>query len=213
MAYTTLLYDLDNTLYPPDSGVWEEIGKRIDLYIHNLLRVPREEIPGLRHSLYLKYGTSLRGLQILYQVDPVEYLTFVHDIPLHNLLKPDPRVHQAIRRYPQRRAIFTNADRAHARRVLEVLELSDCFSEIIDILDIAPYCKPMPEAFEVVLQRLGVSSSAECILIDDTPSNLKAARELGFYTVMVGSNGCPSSDYHAGIRSIADLPSALDPIL
>ncbi|HMN61527.1 MAG TPA: pyrimidine 5'-nucleotidase, partial [Anaerolinea sp.] len=179
MPYTTLFFDLDDTLYPPSTGVWDAIGDRINLYMQTRVGVPENEVSELREHLYRTYGTTLRGLTLTRGIDPHDYLAFVHDLPLRQYLTPDPRVRPLLSRYSQRKVIFTNADQAHARRVLDVLELADCFDQIIDVLDVAPYCKPMPGAFEQALRLAGETDARSSVFIDDAPHNLKAAREAG----------------------------------
>src|SRR5260370_16589875 len=36
---TTWVFDLDNTLYPPDSGIWPKINERITLFLIDLFRL------------------------------------------------------------------------------------------------------------------------------------------------------------------------------
>ena len=167
MNFTTLLIDLDDTVYPADSGVWQAIRQRIDLFVCEKFQLPWEEARQFRQKLFLEYGTTLRGLQAVYHIDEDEYLAFVHDVPLADFLKPDPALEQVLKQLPHRKIIFTNADTAHARRVLAVLGLEACFDEIIDIKVMSPYCKPMPAAFEIALQRAGVEDPAGCMLVDD----------------------------------------------
>ena len=212
MPYTTLFFDLDDTLYPPSTGVWDAIGDRINLYMQTRVGVPENEVSELREHLYRTYGTTLRGLTLTRGIDPHDYLAFVHDLPLRQYLTPDPRVRPLLSRYSQRKVIFTNADQAHARRVLDVLELADCFDQIIDVLDVAPYCKPMPGAFEQALRLAGETDARSSVFIDDAPHNLKAPRKACFYTIRV-SSGPPNGCCHASIASLLDLPTVLDPLL
>ena len=81
MPFTTIFFDLDDTLYPSSSGVWKLIKDRMNLYMHLRLEIPRDEIPSLREELFHQYGTTLRGLQATYHIDTKDYLSFVHDIP------------------------------------------------------------------------------------------------------------------------------------
>ncbi len=155
MRFSTLFFDLDETLYPIKSGVWEAIAVRIDAYMAEHLPLTAEEIPALRTRLFIEYGTTMRGLKAEYEIDELDYLRYVHDVPLKDFLVPNPQLRQTLLGYPLRKIVFTNADVHHARRVLDVLGLDDCFERIIDVLDTAPYCKPQPEAFRMVLQSCG----------------------------------------------------------
>ncbi len=182
----TIFFDLDDTLYPNTSGLWQAIRMRINLYMKERLDLPDGDIPNLRRFYFETYGTTLRGLQIHNHVDPLDYLAYVHDLPLHEYLAPAPQLRRLLMSLPQRRWIFTNADAAHAGRVLQALGLVDCFQGIIDILAMDFACKPEKEAFEMALQIAGESNPAHCMLIDDSLRNLIAAQRLGFTTVLVG---------------------------
>jgi putative hydrolase of the HAD superfamily len=205
--YTTLMFDVDETLYESSTGIWQVIRDRIGLYMHDRLGLDWESIPGLRANLFTTYGTTLRGLVALYNVDPEDYLAFVHEIPMKEYLKPDPRLRDMLTAYPQRKVIFTNSDRNHAKRVIQTLEIESVFDQIIDIRDIDPHCKPMPEAFQIALGRAQIDP-AVCIMLDDSQPNLATARSLGMATIRVGSNQL-SWDYDECISRIHDLPDAL----
>jgi putative hydrolase of the HAD superfamily len=202
----TIFFDLDDTLYPRSSGIWPTIGKRIEQFMHLKLGLSLEEIPALRRCLFKTYGTTLRGLQMDYQIDPHEYLAYVHDIPLEQYIQPDPALRDIISAYSQRKVIFTNADAQHAGRVIQTLGLDDCFEGIIDILDISPYCKPMPEAFQIALRLAGDLRPQECLFIDDNPANLLAAAGLGFHTICVGRPELQPDEFLC-IPDLLSLPS------
>lgn len=205
--YTTLLFDVDETLYESSTGIWQAIRNRIGQYMHERVGLDWETIPTLRANLFTTYGTTLRGLIALYDVDPQDYLDFVHEIPLQDFLKPDPVLYELLTSYPQRKVIFTNSDRNHANRVVRTLGLDRVFDRIIDIRDIDPFCKPMPEAFQKALDLAG-ASPADCVMLDDAQPNLVTARSLGMGTIRVGSDQL-SWDYDECIARIHDLPNVL----
>ncbi len=209
MPLKTIFLDLDDTLYPPSTGIWPAIGVRIDLYMIERLHLPAEQVPALRRQLFRQYGTTLRGLVVTLHIDQVDYLDFVHDVPVESMLQPDPGLHEMLCRLPQRKVIFTNADRKHAGRVLKTLQVADCIDQIIDILDVTPFCKPQPGAIQCALRLAGEPDPAGCVLVDDGVPNLAAARQVGLHTVRVGSAD-PSPDYEAGIPTIHALPGVLE---
>ncbi|MGD0003368.1 MAG: pyrimidine 5'-nucleotidase [Anaerolineaceae bacterium] len=209
MSLKTMFLDLDDTLYPPSAGIWSAIGVRIDLFMVERLHLPAGQVPALRRQLFSQYGTTLRGLVVTMNIDPVDYLDFVHDVPVERMLQPDARLREILTGLLPRKVILTNADRKHAGRVLDALKVTDCVDQIIDILDITPYCKPQAGAFECALRMAGEEDPAQCALIDDGLPNLATARQLGFHTVRVGSPE-PSQEYEVGISSIHELPGALD---
>jgi putative hydrolase of the HAD superfamily len=210
MDLSTLFIDLDDTLYPASSGLWPAIRERMARYMHERLGLAWEVIPDLRRQLFLQYGTTLRGLQSMMAVDVQDYLAFVHDLPLNDYITPDLDLRRVLLSYPQRKYIFTNADSAHARRVIACLGLEGCFDGIVDILALDPYCKPMPEAFQVALQAAGETDPNRCLLADDAPRNLVPARELGFHTVLVGGSS-ENPDSFPRLNRLADLPDLVLP--
>jgi len=94
MQFRTLFFDLDATLYPESNGLWLAIRRNIDRYMSEKLDIPKSQITSLREHYYVQYGTTLRGLQIHYGIDAKDYLNFVHALPLHKYLKPDPALRE-----------------------------------------------------------------------------------------------------------------------
>jgi putative hydrolase of the HAD superfamily len=170
---------------------------------------PPEQIEVLREQFFREYGTTLRGLQVNYTVDMDEYLAFVHNVPLEAHLHPDPELRSVIEALPARKFIFTNADSTHANRVLDVLGLQGLFDGILDVHTLAPYCKPMPESFELALQAAGSPDPWTCALLDDQVRITRAARSLGLYTILVGKMAA-GEDANASLLKWADLPGLLD---
>jgi len=209
MLLTTIFFDLDDTLYPASSGLWPAIKQRINLYMHERLGVSWEEIPILRQSLFETYGTTLRGLEANFSLDRADYLAYVHDLPLTDYIGPDAELRAALETLPERKFIFTNSDRAHAQRVLAVLQVESFFTGIVDTDALAPHCKPQPRAFETALRLAGECEPRRCVLIDDLPHTTRAARDYGFLSILYGRDG-PSPDADATLTRWRDLPALLD---
>ncbi len=204
MPFKSLYFDLDDTLYPPSSGLWDAIRERMNLYMQNMIDLPLPEIVRLRQGYLEQYGTTLRGLQAHYELDRDEYLAFVHDLPLEKYIRPDPSLCELLLSLPQKRWIFTNADANHARRVLNILGVQDCFDGIIDIRAIDFACKPEMVAYERALAISGDFDPAQCAYFDDSMRNLAPAHELGFYTILVGKDGANTAA-HKAISSLHEL--------
>ena len=193
MHFTTLFFDLDDTLYPSQAGLWALIRQRMSDYMHERLGIPWEDVHRLRKFYLETYGTTLRGLQQFYPVDVDDYLAYVHDVPLQDLLQPTPELRPILLSLPQRRWIFTNADANHATRVLAVLGLEGCFQGIIDIRALEFRCKPDPAAYLRCLELSGEADPGKCVFLDDAPRNLIPARKLGFKTVLINEQSHPEA--------------------
>jgi putative hydrolase of the HAD superfamily len=208
MRFTTLFFDLDDTLYPSSSGLWQAIKGRMTQYMCEQLFIPEADVPMLREQYFKMYGTTLRGLQQHHNVNTEEYLAYVHDVPLSDYLTPDPVVRQVLTSLPTRNLIFTNADANHAWRVLRALELDDLFDTIVDVNAIAPYCKPMPESFAIAMDLADEPDPRKCVMIDDLSRTTRAALEVGMAGLLYGSD-IPTSDASGVFSDWTHLPILL----
>jgi pyrimidine 5'-nucleotidase len=206
--YTTLFFDLDETLYPSSTGVWAAIRERMNQYMLDRLRMPPEEVAALRRHYFETYGTTLRGLQIHNQVDADEFLAYVHDLPIEKMVSPDPELRDLLLALKLSKFIFTNADVAHANRILSALGMQECFNGIIDVRALDFYCKPDPMAYQIALSLSGETSPQRCIYLDDSPRNLAPAHNLGMYTILIGEEKV-SSSANRSLRRPHDLRLAM----
>jgi pyrimidine 5'-nucleotidase len=206
--YRTLFLDLDDTLYPRDSGVWEAISARILGFMIERLSFSEEQARSVRMDFVERYGTTLKGLMRHFEVDPREYMRFVHDLPIRRMIRKDPHLAQMLAALPQAKWILTNADQAHAGRVLEALGIESLLEGVIDFFDLAPHSKPEREAFQRAMQIARASEAAACVLVDDQPRNLAAAQQLGMTVVLVGEPGS-GPDQTVTIDRISELSRRL----
>jgi putative hydrolase of the HAD superfamily len=175
------VFDLDNTLYPADSGLFAQIDARMTVFVQNLLGVDAEAARSLQKAYYREHGTTLNGLMHLHGVEPDSYLSFVHDIDLSALAR-DEALGRALARLPGRRFIFTNGCRDHAARILERLDLARYFNEIWDIRTIAFRPKPDPGSYRRVLDDARIDA-ARAAMFEDAARNLVPAHGQGMTTV------------------------------
>ncbi len=208
MRFTTLFFDLDDTLYPSSTGLWPAIKNRMTLYMIERLGMAETEVPFLREQYFKMYGTTLRGLEERHNVDKADFLAFVHDLPLGDYLTPNPIVRQVIASLPTRNLIFTNADAAHARRVLAALQLDDLFDAVVDIHAVAPYCKPMPESFAIAMDLADEPDPRKCVMIDDLPRTTRAALQAGMASLLYGCDE-PTEDASGVFTDWTHLPILL----
>ncbi len=190
-----LIFDLDETLYPRNAGLMQEIGVRINRYLIDHLQLSEADAVLLRQRYFQQYGTALRGLIVeRSDANPEDYLRFVHDIPLAKYIGPNPALNAMLRSIDLPKVIFTNATMEHAQKVLDILGISDCFSHLIDIRAIDFISKPDRRAYEKMLALIDARPD-ECILVEDSARNLLPAKALGLKTILVDSSECDEVDY------------------
>ena len=188
----TWLFDLDNTLYPLESGLGLDISERITRYVERLTGLPRDEAHALQKRYLDQHGLTLKGLMLNHGVDPDEYHQTFADLPLEALAR-DAGLVAAIERLPGRRLIFTNADAGHARRVMDHLGLHEVFDEVFHIESAGFVPKPDPQAFSTLIAAHSVEPRTTAFF-EDRALNLEPAAALGMTTVLVGLDAADNTD-------------------
>jgi pyrimidine 5'-nucleotidase len=207
-SFRILFLDLDDTLYSNTTGLWQAIGGRILQYMIDVAGVPADQAPAMRDDYFNRYGTTLTGLRIHQGIDPMDYLRYVHALPVDQYLQPDPRTREVLAGVPLRRVILTNADRWHAGRVLTRLGLTGVIDQIVDIIDLEWIHKPNEEAYRRAMALAGETDAGACVLLDDMARNLTPAQAIGMTTVLVGPKDSPQDGgFH--IASMHELPRVL----
>jgi putative hydrolase of the HAD superfamily len=181
-----MLLDLDETVYSKDTGLMDLVSRRIGDYMMSRMGMDSETVSAFRRRYYEKYGTTSRGLYLHHNLDPEDYFSFVHDVPVEKFLKPDDRLDQMLATLEVKKAIFTNATADHARRVLRALGVDRHFPRIIDIRDLEHIPKPDIRAYRKALELL-CARPEDCVLVEDWPRNLKPGKALGMTTVLIGN--------------------------
>lgn len=187
---TDWIFDLDNTLYPPEARLFDQIEARMTAYMMRHLGMGRAEADHLRAHYWRAHGTTLAGLMAEHGVEPIAYLDEVHDIDMSGL-SPDPALAQAIAALPGRRIIHTNADAPYAGRVLRARGLTGdgsapLFEAIYGITEVDFHPKPDARAYAAVLDAHGIDPTRAAMFEDD-PRNLEIPARLGMTTVLVGA--------------------------
>ena len=187
----TWLFDLDNTLYPEESGFMREVEGRMTRFVERVTGLPRDDAYALQKKYLAEHGLTLKGLMLHHGVDPADFHALFHDLSL-DLLAKDPELVAAIARLPGRRLIFTNADDKHAERVLAHLNLRGLFDDVFHSHSFGFAPKPDPLGFQRMIDAHGLNPVTTSFF-EDSEHNLKRAAELGMTTVLVGSRALAST--------------------
>lgn len=188
------IFDLDNTLYPASADLFGLIDVRMNLYIQRLMEFDYDAARVIQKKLFREHGTTLSGLMKTHDIDPSDFLAFVHDIEM-DALEEDRRLVEAVAKLPGRKLIFTNGDADYAARVLEKLGLSKSFEAIHDIHACAYQPKPHVASYESMVANFGVDPTTS-LFVEDMARNLKPAKAIGMTTVWV-NNGSEFGNHEA----------------
>ncbi|GAA3854813.1 pyrimidine 5'-nucleotidase [Celeribacter arenosi] len=179
----TWIFDLDNTLYPPEAALFAQIEVRMTDWVARTLDVDHTEADRLRDLYWRDYGTTLSGLMSLHNADPLPYLTYVHEIDFSGLTR-DVILRDAITALPGRKIVYTNGSEPYAQRVLDARGLSDLFDAVYGIEHADFHPKPNAAAYDRILDIDG-SDPKSAAMFEDDPRNLQVPHALGMKTVHV----------------------------
>ena len=183
IKFSHWLFDLDNTLYCANSGIFDQIHKRMGKFISSNLKINLKEAKILQKKYFIENGTTLHGLMINHNIKPEKYLDYVHDIDF-SIVKPDKGLNKVLKKIVGKKIIFTNADIDYVEKILENLSLVNVFDDIFDIKRMDYFPKPNIKSYEKLVDAYNCNTK-KTILFDDIPRNLFPAANLGIKTVQV----------------------------
>jgi len=189
----TWIFDLDNTLYRGEDVFFSQIVGNITKYISRYLSLNMTEAHILQKQYLAKYGTSLSGLMAVHDMDPAEFLDYVHDVDLTSL-KPDPRLCAGLDALPGKKYMFTNGSRGHAKNIGEHLGIYGLFDGVFAIEDVDYIPKPKRSAYEKFTAAFDIDPK-RALMAEDTAHNLKVPKDMGMATLYIAPDGAELPKY------------------
>ncbi|MDP6222286.1 MAG: pyrimidine 5'-nucleotidase [Candidatus Micropelagos thuwalensis] len=194
---TVYLFDLDNTLYPPEKNLFAHVDVRMTAFIEEKLGLTHDEAFFIQKKYWKEYGTTLSGLMQFHGLEPDEFLDFVHDIDV-SPLTPDPELSTALANLPGKKYIFTNGTQKHAERVSDRLGVLHHFDDIFDIRAADYVPKPDKNVYHKLIANYDINPD-KTIFFEDMARNLLPAHELGMTTVWLKPKLSEDAPQHAKI--------------
>ena len=201
------LFDLDNTIYSPNTKIFDEIDNRMKKYISKLLKISESEAFKIQKLYYKEFGTTLSGLIKNHNVNADEFLDYVHKVDLKNLTESKD-LKKSIAQLGGKKIIYTNGDLKHAENVLNKLNILDLFDDIFDIKKSSLIPKPNKESLESLINFYNLNPR-ETVYFEDIEINLKNAYDFGITTFLIDHNKRALKKSYVNY-SFNTLKSALD---
>jgi len=175
-----ILFDCDGVLYQDLEAVFGQVSKKMTEYISNKLNVDLIKAKELQTNYFHKYNTSLNGLMIHHDINPKEFLDFVHDIDL-SFLEKDTALRYELENLNLRKFVFTNGSHDHVKHITTTLGIEDQFEGVFDIVDAEYHPKPEARAFDLMVEKFKIDPK-ETLYIEDIAKNLSIGKERGTIT-------------------------------
>jgi putative hydrolase of the HAD superfamily len=221
MTITTIIFDVDDTLYDVATGFTKSRTGDVvfDFMVEKLGFVDPMSARTVWVDYFRRYHSTAKALLVAQregqfppnapQFDPLDLADYWVDHLDYGLLGGvKPNVMQDLAELLSaglQLVAFSNGPRQYVKKVLTELGLwNTVFTEttLFAVDDVLPHCKPEAEAFQVLFDRLGVTDpSTQCVMVEDSMKNIRQAKRLGMKTVLVyGSN----YDDHEHKKSLGD---------
>ena len=179
----TWVFDLDNTLYSADSGIFQQVHKLMGKFIVEHLNVNINEAKNIQRKYYKKHGTTLKGLMDHHGIDPDSFLEEVHKLD-YSIVSPNLKLAKNLKNLNGKKFIFTNANKKHADSILDKLQIANLFEGIFDIKMANYIPKPEIQTYEKLIETYNINPN-KTIMFDDIAKNLVPASKKGFTTVWI----------------------------
>ena len=177
------IFDLDNTLYSADSGIFQQVSDLMGKFVSKQLNISLVEAKKIQNKYYKKHGTTLRGLMDNHGVDPDTFLKEVHNLD-YSIVSPNKKLNNELFKLKGRKIIYSNANKEHVDQILQRLDLTDTFDEIFDIKSANYIPKPEIKPYREIVKKFKINPK-ETIMFDDIAKNLVPAKILGFTSVWI----------------------------
>lgn len=212
MAYKTIIWDLDNTLYretPEFHDLMDEIMAQAAV---EDLKLPLDFATAktMVTESYRKYRDGSAIFRQKYGINPKDMSASYHRRKQQNLhlIKPYDNILPQIQKLDCPQYVFSTSSHDACEAILKHIGLYDFFKDrFYSVEDFGLYSKnENPEAYMKLCNAIGVLPQ-DCLFIDDSYSNLECAKKIGMNTVRLclgktNSNAVEYIDY--AVDSIYD---------
>ncbi|AFZ33054.1 HAD-superfamily hydrolase, subfamily IA, variant 3 [Gloeocapsa sp. PCC 7428] len=192
-----ILYDLDGTIVNTDPlhyQVWREILQEYGIEIDE--EFYKNHMSGRLNPQIVRDFMPEWSTNAIYEFSDRKEARFRQ---VAGTLTPLPGLSNAIAWGTERglkQALVTNAPRANAEYMLEVLQLSTAFDRVVISAEVG-IPKPDPAPYEYILKEFGITPG-EALAFEDSPSGMRSAVAAGIKTVGIATTQEPSELYELG---------------
>ena len=179
----TWIFDLDNTLYSADSGIFQQVHRLMGEFISKNLNMDMPEAKKLQSKYYKQHGTTLRGLMDNHGIDPDHFLDEVHRLN-YSIVGSNKILNEELHKLQGRKIIYTNANKKHVIDVLDRIDLTNFFDEIFDIKMANYIPKPELKPYEQIIELFNIEPKSSA-MFDDIAKNLVPAKKVNFTSVWI----------------------------
>ncbi|OFS89504.1 hydrolase [Oligella sp. HMSC05A10] len=201
-------FDLDNTIHDASHAIFEQISLGMVKAVMQHLHIDAVAAKQLCERYWQRYGATMIGMHKHHQLDPEQFLLDSHNFEVAQYMRFEHHLATLLDAVPGTKYVLTNAPVHYAVQVLEGLNIIQCFAGICAINHMRVLGEYKPKPSPALLRQLQASldlKPQQCVLVEDTLSNLKSAKKEGWQTVYIYHPGTPFGPQHIIRPSYVDL--------
>lgn len=199
------IFDLDGTLYPRTNPLYQSMSARIRQWFQEQLRIHSEDMDEYYEWLKRTYPSPFDAIE-QFGLSVASYHAEVFgELDPELSLNEDIDLCESLKQLPGQKFLVTQSSREHAERVLKVLNVCQCFSEIY-VYGLNWHSRRKIDAYEMIRQRNGWTPAQVCIIGDNLIVDLHDAHTIGYSCVAVSD--C-STIGNPSVQSIREIPTLL----
>ena len=205
-AQRAVLWDVDGTLIDSAEYHWLTWRETLSGEGYVLTRAKFDASFGQRNDAILRgyFGEDLSADEVARIGDAKEVR--YRELVVTRGVEPLPGVRRWLEKLKAegwRQALASSAPRLNLEAILQALRLEDFFDAIASAEDVSRG-KPDPQIFLAAAAKVNVPA-ARCVVVEDAPAGVEAARRAGMRRVgVLSSHGALDAD--VVVHSLADLP-------
>lgn len=191
-----LVLDMDGTLYHKrhEDRAVAEMARRLYAYT-DMHGIPRDGVSKIvnRDIRYLRISSLVYRLSKKFGLDTRDFVNYAYDVhPSSFGIRRRKKLVRLLRRLDRtwRIILFTNSPMIWTERVMDTLGLTGIIDRkdtiSFETLGYGRHMKPGDGAFRILLKRTG-SDPKDLVLLEDTYTNVMAARRTGIMTVRISN--------------------------
>ena len=216
------LFDLDNTLHDASFAIFPAINLNMNALITRVLEAENkpahaQAVDDIRVAYWQRYGATLLGMMRHHAVKSADFLHQAHQFTdLSSMIRSERGVANILDRIQGKKILLTNAPAAYSQEVVQHLRLQKHFSAHLSIESMWVHRELRPKPSRLLLRKLLAKNrwhAQDCVLIEDTVQNLKAAKSLGMQTVWctryLGHHSVIPAYVDVKVNSLSQLPRQL----
>lgn len=196
MKKTTIISDLDGTLYPKSNGLTCQIDNLADSFLSSATGMSKNELIRLEKI----YPNILDALKVL-QIPKKTYYTNVHNKLDYSVLKPNTEMNNLLASMKLNLFVVSLSPAEHIKRVLSLLQLENLVTGAFSISQEISSNKG--NCYKNILQKYNLSEDTVCVVGDNYLLDIEPAKRLNLSTALI------SSTRYEGTDTFADFPDFL----